>query len=84
MNGDISYYLLLAAKTAFTPHTGSLVSPTKKVTSHNSGTEARKLRSWVNNNTVKYQSSGEGGTRSPPATPHRLRNSKWPPGGRII
>ena len=24
---------------------------------------------------------GEGGTRSPPATPHRLQNPKWPPGG---
>ena len=29
----------------------------------------------------KYQPSGEGGTRSPPATPHRLQNPKWPPGG---
>ena len=26
----------------------------------------------------KYQPSGEGGTRSPPATPHRLLNPKWP------
>ena len=26
-------------------------------------------------------SSGEGGTRSPPAMPHRLQNPKWPPGG---
>ena len=24
---------------------------------------------------------GEGGPRSPPATPHRLQNPKWPPGG---
>ena len=24
---------------------------------------------------------GEGGARSPPATPHRLQNPKWPPGG---
>ena len=30
---------------------------------------------------IKYQTSGAGGTRSPPATPHRLQNSKWPPGG---
>ena len=30
---------------------------------------------------VKYQPSGAGGTRSPPATPHRLQNPKWPPGG---
>ena len=30
---------------------------------------------------VKYQPSGERGTRSPPATPHRLQNPKWPPGG---
>ena len=29
----------------------------------------------------KYQPSGAGGTRSPPATPHRLQNPKWPPGG---
>ena len=30
---------------------------------------------------LKYQPSGEGGARSPPATPHRLQNPKWPPGG---
>ena len=29
----------------------------------------------------QYQPSGTGGTRSPPATPHRLQNPKWPPGG---
>ena len=29
---------------------------------------------------TKYQPSGAGGTRSPPATPHRLQ-TKWPPGG---
>ena len=29
----------------------------------------------------KYQPSGAGGTRSPPATPHRLQNLKWPPVG---
>ena len=29
---------------------------------------------------LKYQSSGAGGIRSPPATPHRLQNPKWPPG----
>ena len=28
----------------------------------------------------EYQPSGEGGTRLPPATPHRLQNPKWPPG----
>ena len=33
------------------------------------------------NNSAEYQPSGEGGTRSPPATPHRLQNPKWPPGG---
>ena len=32
-------------------------------------------------NIVEYQPSGEGGARSPPATPHRLQNPKWPPGG---
>ena len=32
-------------------------------------------------NSYRYQPSGEGGTRSPPATPHRLQNPKWPPGG---
>ena len=34
---------------------------------------------------VKRQVSGKGGiggtTRSPPATPHRLRNPTWPEGG---
>ena len=30
---------------------------------------------------LKYQPSGEGGARSPHATPHRLQNPKWPPGG---
>ena len=29
----------------------------------------------------KYQPSGEGGTRLPPATPHHLQNPKWLPGG---
>merc|ERR1711942_374612 len=29
----------------------------------------------------RYQPSGAGGTRSPPATPYRLQNPKWPPGG---
>ena len=29
----------------------------------------------------KKQPSGEGGTRSPPATPHCLQNPIWPPGG---
>ena len=30
---------------------------------------------------TKYQPSGAGGTRSPPATQHCLQNPKWPPGG---
>ena len=30
---------------------------------------------------LKYQPSGAGGTRSPPATPHRLQNPKWLPVG---
>ena len=29
------------------------------------------------NRFIKYQPSGEGGARSPPATPHRLQNPKW-------
>ena len=29
----------------------------------------------------EYQPSGEGGNRSPTATPHRLQDPKWPPGG---
>ena len=37
--------LLLAAKTALTAQTGSLVSPTKKVMSQSSGMEARNLMS---------------------------------------
>ena len=32
-------------------------------------------------NLMKYQPSGAGGTRSPPATPHSLQNPKWPPVG---
>ena len=35
-------------------------------------------RKFANNSWSKYQPSG---TRSPPATPHRLQNPKWPPGG---
>ena len=27
---------------------------------------------------MKYQPSGAGGTRSPPAMPHCLQNPKWP------
>ena len=34
-----------------------------------------------NNFESKYQPSGEGGTRSAPATPRRLQNPIWPPGG---
>ena len=33
---------------------------------------------------VKYQPSGEGAARLPPATPQRLQNPKWPPGGPKI
>ena len=36
------------------------------------------------NKSMKYQPTGEGGTRSPPATPHHLQNPKWPPGGPIM
>ena len=36
-------YLDLAQRTALTAQTGSLVSPTRKVTSHNSGMEAKNL-----------------------------------------
>ena len=32
-------------------------------------------------NKEKYQPCGAGGTRSLPATPHRLQNPKWPEGG---
>jgi hypothetical protein len=38
-------HLLLAAKTALTAQTGSLVSPTKNVTSHSSGIDARNFMS---------------------------------------
>ena len=34
----------------------------------------------IGKNLSKYQPSGEGGTRSPPATLHRLQNPKWPQG----
>ena len=30
---------------------------------------------------LEYQPSGERVTCSPPATPQRLQNTKWPPGG---
>ena len=30
---------------------------------------------------IQFQPSGAGGTRSPPATLHRLQNPKWPPVG---
>ena len=36
-----------------------------------------KLSNW----NCKYQPSGAGGTRSPPATPQGLQNPKWPLGG---
>ena len=32
-------------------------------------------------NNKQYQPCGEGGTRSPPATPHHLQTLKWPSGG---
>ena len=44
----VNIYLDLAHRTAFTAQTGSLVSPTKNVTSHNSGMEARNLMSSAN------------------------------------
>ena len=31
--------------------------------------------------TKEYHPSGAGGTHSPPAMPHRLKNLEWPPGG---
>lgn len=41
----VSPHLLLAAKTALTAQTGSLVSPTKNVTSHSSGIDAKNFMS---------------------------------------
>lgn len=41
----LPFYLLRAARMARTPHTGSLVSPTKNVTSHSSGMEAKNFKS---------------------------------------
>ncbi len=56
-------YLLLAAKIARTPHTGSLVSPTRNVTSQSSGIEAKNLRSSAKpdlfSNNVRSYSSAE-------------------------
>ena len=49
--------LLLAARTAFTAQTGSLVSPTRKVMSQSSGIEARNLMSYQtkqDHNTHRY------------------------------
>ena len=51
------------------------------------GTSGRRLIDYKEtlslsscNSFLKYQPSGEGGTRSPPAMPHRLQNPKWPLG----
>ena len=41
-------------------------------------TNAQRCILLANQHLYKYQPSGEGGTRSPPATP---QNPKWPPGG---
>lgn len=59
----VAFYLLRAARIARTPHTGSLVSPTRNVTSHNSGIEAKNFRSSAKpdlfSNNVKSPSSPE-------------------------
>merc|ERR1712208_88391 len=34
---------------------------------------------WRVGGFMTIMGSGAGGTRSPPATPHRLQNPKWPP-----
>ena len=39
-----------------------------------------KKGGWGLGTTTKYHPRGKGGTRSPPATPHRLQNPKWLPG----
>ena len=36
---------------------------------------------WNAARSRQYQPSGEGGTRSPPATPQSLQIPKWPTGG---
>ena len=41
--------------------------------------KSKKENEKQTNSIEKYQPSGAGGTRSPPETPHRLHNSKWPP-----
>ena len=43
-----------------------------------------KIQKKIDKYLIQYQPSGEGGTRSPPATPHRMQNPKWPPGGPKI
>ena len=40
-------------------------------------TPATTLRKII----LEYPPSVAGGTHSPPATPQRLQNPKWPPGG---
>ena len=45
------------------------------------GTEILGESCFVCCKVSQYQPSGEGGARSPPATPHRLQNPKWLPGG---
>ena len=40
----------------------------------------RKGRDGENGKNTSLVPSGEGGTRSPPATQHRLQNPKWPTG----
>ena len=42
------------------------------------------IKTAIQQKVNEYQPSGEGGTRSLPATPQRLQNPKWPPGGPKI
>ena len=55
--------------------------PTIQVLRHKLFPEQEKHDFTQTRKHEKYQPSGAGGPRSPPATPHRLQNPKWPPGG---
>ena len=53
--------------------------PTIQVLRHKLYPEQEKHDFTQTRKHEKYQPSSAGGTRSPPAMPHRLQNPKWPP-----
>ena len=67
-----------------TLHQAYVLSPHKQykyATINYSGCLKNHQNLFPSVNILEYQPSGAGGTRSPPATPHRLQNPKWLPVG---